>query len=307
MKVDNAKMKSFTDGTMTHVPLARIVVDNETIPQRRLDQAHVDELSASIETSGLDVPLIVWNGGGDKGKLVQLESGEKVPASYLVAGQHRRAALKALHKRNVARFKELFPDGVPVVVQGGELKDILTAQLRENVMRKDMAPEQVLPALERLIKKDSKGGMGMSQSEVAKAIGKSKGWVSQIIAIRDELGDEGVEALKSGDAGLADAREAAAEVRKAKKAGKPTDAKAALKKVVDKKKKAKAAGRERAERRLSAKVLWKRYLAIGKLTMGDAKSTLESALGYLAGDENVELDSRLTEEDNDDKGEDSEE
>jgi len=296
-------VRAFNEGTLTRIPL-RFLVEHPEIIYRELNTDWVKELSENIAQVGLTVPLIVWNGGGEKGAKMKVGE-ETVPASFLVAGNHRRAALKALMKTNASRFKELFPDGIPVMVIGGELSDVLTAQLRENVMREDMSPEQVFPVLEKLLAKEANGGCGMRQKDVAKAIGKSTGWVSQILTIKEELGDEGVTALKKKEVGLAEAREAAASVKKDKKAGKPTDAKAALNKVKEKAAARKAAGKVREAKRLSAKVLWKRFLALPKMNLGEAKAILESALGYLAGDDDVELSEELTSET--EESEDSEE
>lgn len=282
---DKITVKGYPEGTLTHIPL-RLIVDHEEIPYRTLNEEWVGELSKNIEQVGLTVPLLVWNGGGEKGqRMVVGENNEKYPASFLVAGNHRRAALKAFFKRNGAGFKEKFPNGIMCVVLGGEIKDVLTAQLRENVMREDMSPEQVFPVLKQLLKKEAKGGCGMSQKEVAVAIGKSPGWVSQILTIEEELGDEAVEALKKKELGLAETRAVASKVKKAKKAGKDIDPKAELKAAKEKAAKRKAAGKTREAKRVSAKVLWKRYIALPKMGMGALKALAEQALGYLAGEE----------------------
>lgn len=288
-----ATVKSFLEGTLTKIPLKRIV-DHAEIPHRDLNTEWVEELSQSIQNVGLDVPLIVWNGGGEKGIRMELgEGGEKVPASFLVAGNHRRAALKAFMKRDPAAFKERFADGIPCHVHGGSIADVLTAQLRENVMRSDMPAEQVFPVLKRLLKKEAKGGCGMSQKEVAKAIGKSTAWVSQILSIEEELGEEVVEALKKKEVGLSEARDAAGQAKKDKKAGKTVDKKAVVEKLKAKSKARKEKGKTREDRRLSAKVLWKRYLALPSRPMGEKKAILESALGYLAQDADSELAEEL--------------
>lgn len=288
-------VKRLADGTLTRLPL-KVIVDHPEINYRDVNQEAVEALSLNIEQVGLSVPLIVWNGGGEKGQMMQLGEGEaatKVPASFLVAGNHRRAALKALMKRNLARYKELFPDGVPVVTMGGEMRDVLTAQLRENVMREEMSPEQVFPVLKRLLKKEEKGGCGMSQKEVAKAIGKSSGWVSQILDIEEQLGEEAVEALKKKEIGLAAARDVAGKVKKAKKAGKEVDPKAELKAAKDKAAKRKAEGKNREAKSISAKTLYKRYLALPRMNQAEKVAMLEAVLGYLAKDENSELPDEL--------------
>lgn len=308
---DKMTVKGYPEGTMTYIPL-RLIVDHEEIPYRDLNTEWVGELATNIAQVGLTVPLIVWNGGGEKGqRMVVGENEEKYPASFLVAGNHRRAALKAFFKADAAGFKEKFPNGVPCIVIGGEMKDVLTAQLRENVMREEMSPEQVFPVVKRLLKKEAKGGCGMSQKEVAKAIGKSTAWVSQILTIEEELGEEAIEALKKKELGLAETRDVAAKVKKAKKAGKDVDPKAEMKAAKEKAAKRKAAGKTREAKRVSAKTIWKRYISLPKMGMGALKAIAEHALGYLAGDEEYQtLPDELaadTEEEGDEKADDSEE
>lgn len=308
MKAVSTGSKTFSEGTMTHIPL-KFIVEHPEIIYRDLNDEWVEELSRNIEAVGLTVPLLVWNGGGEKGQRMQIGEGdgaEKVAASFLVAGNHRRAALKSLFKRNAARFKELFPSGVPCVVLGGEMKDVLTAQLRENVMREEMSPEQVFPVLKRLLKKEEKGGCGMSQKEVAKEIGKSQGWVSQILDIEEQLGEEAVEALKKKELGLAETRQIASKVKKAKKKGEAVDPKEELAKAKAKKKALKESGKSREPKRFTAKKLWDRYTALPRMSMGEAKAILEAALAYLAGDDNAELPDELK-ADAEEEGDDSEE
>jgi ParB-like chromosome segregation protein Spo0J len=285
------KTKPFSEGTLTHVPL-RCIVDHEEIKEtsRPLDREWVDDLSKDIERNGLDTPLLVWNGGA-KGKMVQLEGGKRIPASFLVAGGHRRAALKAILKRNQARYKELFPDGIPVNVRGGELQDVLGAQLRENVQRLDVPPEQVFPVLERLRKE-----FGLKQKEIAKLIGKSEAWVSQVFDIEETFGEEATDELKKGGFKLSHAREEARKLKAAKKLGKKVDPKAAIEKMRAKHKALKAKGRVREEKRVSAKKVWARYCALPKMNMGEKLGVAEAAIGYLAGDDEFDLPEELSED-----------
>jgi ParB-like chromosome segregation protein Spo0J len=279
--------KTFVEGTVTHVPL-KAIIDHEEILHRPLDKEWVNELAKDIERNGLTVPLIVWNGGGKKGQQVELENGKIIPATFLIAGLHRRAAIRSILKANQPRYKELFPDGVPVHVLGGEEQDALAALLRENVQRKDMDMAQILPIISKM-----RDEYGMKQKDIAAKIGKSAAWVSQVFDIEEELGEEGSEELKKGGVSMSDAREAAGKVRKAKKAGKPVSAKDELQKAKAKKAALKAKGREREERRVSAKTVWKRYSALPKMNMGAKLTVAENALGYLAGDEEFDLPPEL--------------
>lgn len=305
----NGTPRTFVEGTITHIPL-KSIVDHPDIIYRSLNEDHVKTLANNIEQVGLNVPLIVWNGGGEKGAQMVVGEGDdekKMPASFLVAGAHRRAALKSVLKKNLAKYKELFPNGIPVIVTGGELKDVMTAQLRENVMREDMSPEQIFPVLQFLLKKADKGGGGMKQSEVAKAIGKSPGWVSQVLDVEEQLGEEGVKALENKEIGLSAARNLAKEVKTKKKAGEAVDPKEELKKAKAKVADRKAQGQQRAEKRVTPKTAWKRYNALPKMGMGAKLTILEGTLAYLAGIEEAELPDEMKADVEEAGGEDSDE
>src|SRR5688572_3334327 len=280
--------KPFQEGTLTHVPL-RCIVDHDEVKEtsRPLDKEWVGDLAKDIERNGLDTPLLVWN-GGKNGKMVELEGGKRIPASFLVAGAHRRAALRTILKSNQARYKELFPDGIPVFVRGGEIQEVLGAQLRENVQRKDPSPEQVFPVLQRLRKE-----FGMKQKEIAKLVGKSEGWVSQVFDIEETLGDEATDELKKGGLKLSHAREAARKVKEARKKGLKVSPKEAVEKMRARHKALKAKGRTREEKRVSAKKVWLRYCALPKMNLGEKLGIAEAAIGYLAGDEEFELPEEL--------------
>lgn len=280
--------KPFAEGTLTRVPL-RCIVDHDDIKEtsRPLDKDWVVDLSRDIERNGLDTPLLVWN-GGSKGKMVQLEGGKKIPASFLVAGGHRRAALRALLKRNQNRYRELFPDGIPVIVRSGDMQDVLGAQLRENVQRKDMPAEQVFPVLKRLRKE-----FGLKQKDIAKLIGKSEGWVSQVLDIEETLGEEAVDDMKKSGLKLSHAREAARKLKEAKKQGKKVDGKAALAEMRERQRKLKEKGLTREEKRVSSKKVWSRYCSLPKMNLGAKLGIAEAALGYLAGDDEFELPEEL--------------
>lgn len=282
-------MKTLLEGTLTHIPL-KLIAESDEIGYRTLDKEHVKNLTGLIKDHGLDQPLIVWNGGGDKGVMVELENGTKVAASYLVAGRHRRHAIRAIFKQDPARYKELFPNGVPVIVRGGDLQEAILAQLRENAAREDATYEQVLPQAIRL-----RDEFKMKNRAIAKAIGKSESWVSQVFDVEEVLGADAGEELTKGNLKLSHARKAAQKVKAAKKAGTPIDAKAELNKVKAKAAATKAKGKKREDRRVSPSKVMDRYLAVRKtLKLGEKLVVLENALGYLAGNEEYELPEELS-------------
>jgi ParB-like chromosome segregation protein Spo0J len=280
--------KTYVSNTMTTVPL-KLIIDSEDIIYRPLDKEHVASLSRNIEANGLDQPLLVWNGDEkERGHQIELEDGSKAPATYLIAGSHRRAALRELLKRNKARYKELFPNGVPVYVSSGTAADVLSRQLRENVARKDMPASQVLPVVKKLMKEH-----GMKQREIAKAIGKHESYISQVLDAEETLGEDETQELMNEGAKLNDIRKAAKEVKEGKKKGKDNK-KEVVEKTKAKIKSKKDSGRQRDEKRVSAKKIWSRYNALPKMNMGEKLSVLENALGYLAGDEEFQLPKELS-------------
>lgn len=301
MKAEQTTVQTHHEGSLVRIPLPRIV-KHPDVPYRPLDKDWAAKLSASIEADGLDQPLLIWNGGSEKGKKMKLGEGEDaktLAASFLIAGLHRLAALKDLQKRNKARFDELFSDGIPCFVHAGELTDVLVRLLRENVARREMNPDEVYPILDHLMAKESKGGAGMRAKDVAEKLGKSQAWISQILAVREQLGEEGMQALRKKEVTLTDAREAAVSVKKAKAAGKEVDAAAELKKIKDKKAKVTNAGRERAPRKIALKTLFERYKLLPRMKASEQVAYLESIIGYSIGDENVELPEELTMKDDD--------
>jgi ParB-like chromosome segregation protein Spo0J len=259
-----------------NVPL-ELITKHPDMTYRKLDKDWADELSADIENNGLDTPLTVWNEEGDTQVKI---AGELHPASFLIAGLHRQEALKRFRARNEKGFSKAFPDGIPVNFRTGDMGDALSAQLRENVQRKDMEPGEIFPVLIRL-----RDEFDMKNKEIAKRVGKSPAWVSEMFSIEENLGEEGVEVISKKGVTMSDAKKAARKIKKLKKAGKKANVSEVLKKAKDKGKKKKAKGRERADKRASAKTLYKRYVALPKMKMNDKIDLLENILAYLAGEE----------------------
>jgi len=122
-------------------------------PRRTFDKDAIEELAASIKARGLLQPILVRPKGRDDYEIV--------------AGERRwRAAQKAkLHS-------------VPVIIR--ELTDEETAEIAliENVQRVDLNPIEEAQAYNRLA--DS---YGRTQEEIAKAVGKSRSHVANIMRL----------------------------------------------------------------------------------------------------------------------------
>jgi ParB-like chromosome segregation protein Spo0J len=259
------KVKTLAEGTVAYVPLDRLKDHPEIQPLRPLNKDFVANLTTDIRSNGLISPLLVWNGGTEEGATTK--AGEKtIAASFLIAGFHRRAALRRFHKDDADGFESRFPNGVPVFVVSGDEADVLAAQLRENINRKDMPASEVLPVVLRL-KKEFK----LKNKAIAQKLGKSEAWVSEILDIETQLGEEGA-------AAVADVEE---EVKKAK--GK----RATLK----------SKGKSKAEKRTSARVVYARFQGLPNMKMGMKLDLAVKALAYLAGDsEQTELPEELAQD-----------
>ncbi len=263
-------------GPKQFLPLEHIV-DHPDVGNRELDKEWVGELAESIRANGLDTPLFVWNGGED---YANMQIGNKeLPSSFLIAGMHRRAALKVIRKTDAVRFAELFPAGIPVRFFGGDMKDVLFLQLRENVNRLNPTVEQLLPKVIRL-----RDEFKLRSKVIASHIGRSEAYVSQLLAVEAELGTEGVAEIISGNVDAKDALKAVQALKADKKAGKTPDKKGAIEKAKASTAKRRDAGRDRDEKRTSFKVLWKRYQALPDMKDEEKLKILEKACGYIAGE-----------------------
>lgn len=148
---------------------------NPDQPRRAFAEDAIEELAASIKIRGLLQPILVRPRG---------------PEAYeIVAGERRwRAAQKArLHK-------------VPVVVR--ELTDEETAEIAliENVQRVDLSPIEEAEAYHRLA-----GAYGRTQEDIAKAVGKSRSHVANIMRLAN-LPEKARIALGAGEISMGHAR-----------------------------------------------------------------------------------------------------
>lgn len=277
---------STTPVAITMVPVDHIV-NHPDIHYRKLDKEWAKELGEAIATSGLDQPLILWN-GGDPDTQIKI-AGKLLPATFLIAGQHRLAAIKGLRSKSRSEFKQFFPDGaVPCIVRGGSLEDALCTQLREGVLHKSPSNDEVFPVLQRLA-----GEFQMKQNEIADKIGKSTAWVSQILSVSDTLGKGAIDALSDGEMTVADATKAAKEVKQKRAKGEDVDPEEVVKKAKSKAADRKASGREREEKRVGTKKLIERYRSLPSMTLGKKLQVVEAMFAYIVGEVD-ELPDELT-------------
>lgn len=140
---------------------------NTDQPRRHFDKDAIEELSKSISARGMLQPILVRPRGKN--------------TYEIVAGERRwRAAQKAkLHN-------------VPVIIR--ELTDEETAEIAliENVQRVDLNPLEEAGAYHRLAEH-----YGRTQEEIAKAVGKSRSHVANIMRLTG-LPQNAMDALSSG-------------------------------------------------------------------------------------------------------------
>lgn len=270
------------------VPLAHLA-SHPKIKNRNIDKAHVTDLQSSISKDGLDTVLFTY--AGEKEDSTMKLGEESVPANFLIAGFHRRDALRALKKSDPKRFAALFPgDMIPVRRFHGTVADAIALQLRENVARKDPEPQDLFPQLLQL-----RDEFKLKSNVIAKHIGKSEAWVSRMLNAADELGEEGTEAISTGAIGVDDALKIAEDSKRAKKAGTPLSKEEKSEKIGKAKTKKAArvaSGKVRAEKRVGPKALLARYKAIPRVGHARRTEILEAVLSYLA-QESDELPTEL--------------
>jgi len=256
------------------VPLAAIKIHPELKP-RALNVEFIDELVEDIGNNGMDTPISVWSPERNSKKL------------YLIAGAHRRAALKRLAKGSPRKFDRHFKNGVPVDVRhGGTVRDALAIQIRENLCRTKFDEKDSIPYLTRM-----KDELGMSQTEIARFIGKSNSWVTNIMLVSNAYGEKAQEVVtQRGE--FSDAVAVARKIRKQRRAGKSVTTEQAVEQLVGEREKRKSAPKAAAPKRVNAKTLWTRYNNLPRTSLGEKLNVLESAFKYLVG-ETEELPEKL--------------
>ncbi len=148
-----------TDGALIHVPIADIT-PLPGQPRTHFDEDSLNELAASIAARGVIQPILV----------TPLTKGKY----QLVAGERRwRAAQRAkLHE-------------IPAVVRSLDMREIMALALIENLQREDLNPLEEARAYNRLADQD-----GLTQSEIAKLVDKSRSHVANIqrlLALPDDV------------------------------------------------------------------------------------------------------------------------
>ena len=129
------------------------IVPNPYQPRREFDEKSIEELASSIRKHGLLQPVLVI---------------KKDEENYiLVAGERRLRATKKLGK-----------DKIKAIVVDYTLDDLREYALIENIQREDLNPIEIALSLHELIKKH-----GYTHDELAKNLGKSRSYVTNMLRI----------------------------------------------------------------------------------------------------------------------------
>ncbi|GIW29527.1 MAG: chromosome partitioning protein ParB [Meiothermus sp.] len=139
-----------TTTSLTKLPLA-LIKPNPGQPRRLFDPAALEELAASIKEKGLLQPLLVR----PKGDMYELVAGERRFKASQIAGLRE----------------------VPVVIKDIGEREALEIALIENLQREDLNPMEEAEGYKRLVE------MGMTQEEVAKAVGKARVTVTNALRL----------------------------------------------------------------------------------------------------------------------------
>ncbi len=139
-------------GGLRQVPVGKIT-PNPHQPRTSLSESGLDELADSIREHGVIQPLVVTRetGGGFQ----------------LIAGERRWRA---------ARLVGL--EEVPVIVKEAAPQEMLELALVENIQRADLNPLEEASAYRHLVEE-----FGLSQSEVARRVGKSRPAVNNVMRL----------------------------------------------------------------------------------------------------------------------------
>lgn len=151
-------------GGVVRLPLSAIR-PNPHQPRRRFSQEGLEELAASIREKGLLQPLVVRPKG---------------EGYELVAGERR------LRAAEMAGLKE-----VPALIRDLTDQEAMEVALVENLQREDLTPLEEARGYQALL------GLGLTQEEVAKRVGKARSTVANALRLL-QLPEEVLEALEQG-------------------------------------------------------------------------------------------------------------
>jgi ParB family chromosome partitioning protein len=172
-----------------------LLVPNPDQPRKRIDEASIAELAASIKRHGVIQPLIVEAAGADRYRIV---AGERRWRAACIAGLSR----------------------VPAIVREFDRDRRLEVALVENIQREDLNPVDEAEAYRQLMEVT-----GLTQEQVAERVGKSRPAVANALRLLN-LPTDAMEAIRAGSISAGHARAILA-------APVPADRSAILRRILD--------------------------------------------------------------------------
>ncbi|MBI4955495.1 MAG: ParB/RepB/Spo0J family partition protein [Myxococcales bacterium] len=150
----------YGDGAVFRVPIERIRPAADQ-PRKRIDDARLEELAASIREHGVIEPVVVRRGAPDG------VAGPLGDRYEIIAGERRwRASQRAGLKELVVVVKDVTPESA------------FELALVENLQREDLNPIETAEAYERLMHDH-----GYTQEELAARVGKSRPAVANALRL----------------------------------------------------------------------------------------------------------------------------
>lgn len=164
---------------ISRIPIARIV-GSRFQPRLEYDESKIHELTNSIRESGVLYPILVRE---------KPQSGIEQPIYELIAGERRLRAVKALGHEEI-----------PAIIKKVDDAEAAKISLIENLQRQELTAVEEARAYQRLQQE-----FGMTQEEVARAVGKERVTVTNTLRLL-QLPKPIQEAVGRGVLGMAHAR-----------------------------------------------------------------------------------------------------
>jgi ParB family chromosome partitioning protein len=141
-----------------HLPVSALLPRPGLNPRTTFDAARLKELAATIEKSGVHLPLVVHDVGNGQ-------------VYHIIAGERRWRAVKLLNDPG-------FP--VPCSIAEYSEEEMVEIALIENLQREDLNPIEEARGLKRALELP-----GLSQKALAERLGVSQPWISNRIRVLD--------------------------------------------------------------------------------------------------------------------------
>ena len=149
--VEAGYLKSIPESAIKEIEISQIK-PNPYQPRKIFNQEAIEELASSIEKHGLMQPVIV------------IKDNENY---ILVAGERRLKAVKSLNKNKIK-----------AIIADISMNDLREYALIENIQREDLNPIEIALSLKFLIEEH-----GFTHEELAKNIGKSRSYITNLLRL----------------------------------------------------------------------------------------------------------------------------